>query len=106
MPPHYLMPAEWIEQTGTEYLLQVAGECMTSAGINDGDIIGFRKQPSANDGDIVVAHLPGRASMLKYYRLRDGHKWLEASEPGYEPILADDVAVIGVLTAVIHWMRS
>jgi repressor LexA len=104
LPPHYLMSAERIERTGTEYLLQARGDCMRGAGIRDGDIVGIRSQTTAEDGEIVVAVVPG-GKVLRTYRYRDNHYWLESESPDHEPILADDVTITGVLTAVISWMH-
>ena len=98
-----LVPSGWVEQTRTVYLLQVKGDCMTGAGINNGDLIGVRPQSTASDGDIVVALVSG-CRVVKTFRHRGGHDWLVPESPDYEPILADGVTILGVVSGHIRWL--
>lgn len=98
-----LAPQSWVNQTETAYLLQVKGDCMTGAGIRNGDLVGVRPQSTANDGDIVVAIVFGRR-VLKTFRRRDGHDWLVPESPDYKPILADGMTILGVVSGHIHWV--
>jgi repressor LexA len=98
-----LMPEGWVEQTGTAYLLQVKGDCMAGAGIRNGDLIGVRPQSTANDGDIVVALVSG-CRVVKTFRRRDGHDWLVPESPDHEPILADGVTILGVVSGHVRWL--
>ena len=41
--------------SGQHYALEVKGDSMIEAGINDGDIVVIREQQTADNGDIVVA---------------------------------------------------
>ena len=97
-----LAPRGWVEQTGTAYLLQVNGDCMTGAGIKNGDLIGVRSQSTASDGDIVVALVSG-CRLLKTFRRRGGHDWLVPESPDHEPIPADGVTIVGVVSGHFHW---
>ena len=96
-------PSGWLEQTGTAYLLQVNGDCMTGAGIRNGDLVGVRPQSTASDGDIVVALVSG-CRVLKTFRRRDGHDWLVPESPDHEPSLADGVTILGVVSGLIRWL--
>lgn len=96
-----LVPSGWVEQTRTVYLLQVKGDCMTGAGIKNGDLIGVRPQSTASDGDIVVALVSG-CRVVKTFRRRGGHDWLVPESPDYEPILADGVTILGVVSGHIR----
>jgi repressor LexA len=98
-----LVPSGWLERTGTAYLLQVNGDCMTAAGIRNGDLIGVRPQSTANDGEIVVALVSG-CRVLKTFRRRDGHDWLVPESPDHTPILADGVTILGVVSGHIRWI--
>ena len=40
---------------GHHYALEVKGDSMINAGINDGDVVVIRETSTADDGDIVVA---------------------------------------------------
>lgn len=97
------VPQRWVDQTGAAYLLQVKGDCMTEAGIRNGDLIGVRPQSTANDGDIVVALVSG-CRVLKTFRRRGGHDWLVPESSDHEPILADGVTILGIVSGHIRWL--
>ncbi|HMQ28994.1 MAG TPA: transcriptional repressor LexA, partial [Acidimicrobiales bacterium] len=44
---------------GDLFMLRVRGDSMVEAGILDGDFVVARAQPDANQGDVVVAGIPG-----------------------------------------------
>lgn len=98
---HLLMPESWLER-GVEYLKQVDGDCMDPC-IHHCDFVGIRPQSTANDGDIVIAEVPGFHPMLKRYRRIDGDTWLVPDNSAYEPIPADDAEILGVVVGIMHW---
>jgi repressor LexA len=70
---------------GEHYALEVDGDSMIKAGINDGDIVIIRKGETAHNGDIVVALVDGEEVTLKRFR-RSGNKIiLEPENDSYEP---------------------
>ncbi len=70
---------------GEHYALEVDGDSMIQAGINDGDIVIIRKGETAHNGDIVVALVDGEEVTLKRFR-RSGNKIiLEPENDSYEP---------------------
>jgi repressor LexA len=96
-----LVPSGWLDRTGAAYLLQVNGDCMTGAGIRNGDLIAVRPQSTASDGDIVVALVSG-CRVLKTFRRRGGHDFLVPESPDHEPILADGVTILGVVSGLVR----
>jgi len=54
------VPGGMISGSGEHYALEVQGDSMIDAGINDGDVVIIRETSVADDGDIVVAF--GRGS--------------------------------------------
>ncbi len=48
-------------------MLRVRGDSMIDAGILDGDFIVARSQTNADNGDIVVAGIPGEEATVKTY---------------------------------------
>ena len=86
---------------GQLFLLKVVGDSMVDAAICDGDWVVVRQQPNAENGDIVAALLDGEAT-VKTFKRRDGHIWLMPHNPDYEPILGDDAAIVGKVTAVLR----
>jgi hypothetical protein len=52
---------------GELFMLRVRGESMIDAGIYDGDFVVVRVQTDADNGDIVVAGIPGEEATVKTF---------------------------------------
>ena len=89
---------------GQHYALEVKGDSMRDAGINDGDVVVIRETTTADTGDIVVALVDGQEATLKRFRRQKGKIALEAANPAYETrIYPDDrVKVQGRLVGLIR----
>ena len=89
---------------GQHYALEVRGDSMRDAGINDGDVVVIRETTTAESGDIVVALVDGQEATLKRFRRQSGRIALEAANPAYETrIYSDDrVKVQGRLVGLIR----
>lgn len=77
------MPADMLG-AGEHFALEVRGDSMIEAGINDGDTVIIRKQDTANTGEIVVALIDDEEATLKRLRKRGSSIALEAANPAYE----------------------
>ena len=53
------VPAQMLSGQGQHYALEVKGDSMINAGINEGDIVVIRETNTAENGDIVVARSKG-----------------------------------------------
>ena len=53
--------------TGEFYILRAVGDSMIDAGINENDLVLIKKQPTASEGDIVVALDENNENTLKTY---------------------------------------
>ena len=89
---------------GEHYALEVRGDSMIDAGINDGDVVVIRQTTSADNGDIVVALVEDSEATLKRFRRSNGMIALEAANPAYETRLYrdDQVKVQGRLVGLIR----
>lgn len=89
---------------GSHYALEVKGDSMIEAGINDGDIVVIRETESADNGDIVVALVEDQEATLKRFRQNGRSIALEAANPAYETrVYRDDqVKVQGRLVGLIR----
>jgi len=98
------VPGAMLSGQGQHYALEVRGDSMIEAGINDGDIVVIREQTTADNGDIVVALVEGQEATLKRFRRMRGMIALEAANAAYETrILRDDqVQVQGRLVGLIR----
>ncbi|GAA4880922.1 transcriptional repressor LexA [Kitasatospora terrestris] len=86
---------------GELFALIVRGDSMTGAAICDGDWLTVRRQPTAENGDIVAAMIDGEATVKRLKR-EDGRIWLMPQNPAYEPIPGDDATVLGKVVAVMR----
>jgi len=90
---HIAVPGSMLSGRGQHYALEVKGDSMIEAGINDGDIVVIREQSTAENGDIVVALVEGAEATLKRFRRKGGMIALEAANPAYETRMLPDHAV-------------
>jgi repressor LexA len=77
VPPHLL-------GQGDHYALEVVGDSMVDAGIQDGDLIVIERSDLASNGDIVVALIDDTEVTLKRLRCKGQTIALEAANPQYE----------------------
>jgi repressor LexA len=96
------LPVELVGD-GPVFLLEIKGDSMIGAGIQEGDLVAVNKQPDASDGQIVAALIDGEEATVKRLRRRDGKVILESANPAYEPMVYDDgVELIGRVVTVLR----
>lgn len=83
------------------FALRVRGDSMIGAGILSGDKVVVRPQPTARDGQIVVARLEDEAT-VKRLSMKNGEVWLLPENPEYAPIDGKNAQIIGVVKAVVR----
>lgn len=98
------VPGSMLSGNGQHYALEVKGDSMIEAGINDGDIVVIREQNTAENGEIVVALVEDSEATLKRFRRRGNMIALEAANPAYETRVFPDhmVKVQGRLVGLIR----
>jgi repressor LexA len=98
------VPGQMMSGRGHHYALEVKGDSMIDAGINDGDIVVIRESSTADNGDIVVALVEDQEATLKRFRQQGSMIALEAANPAYETRLFrdDQVKVQGRLVGLIR----
>ena len=101
---HVAVPGSMLSDRGNHYALEVKGDSMIDAGINDGDIVVIREQNTAENGDIVVALVEEAEATLKRFRRKGSMIALEAANPAYETRVFPDhlVKVQGRLVGLIR----
>ena len=82
------------------FALRVRGDSMINAGILDGDKVVVRPQPTADDGQIVVARIEDEAT-VKRLRRRNGQVWLMPENDLYDPIDGTYAEIIGIVRGVV-----
>jgi repressor LexA len=86
---------------GDYFALEVRGDSMDGIGILEGDYVVVRKQPTARNGQVVVALL-GDEATVKRLKRDNGEIWLLAENPNYKPIAAGSASILGVVDSVIR----
>ena len=99
------VPMDMVRPGKDNFVLRVEGDSMIDEQIRDGDYIVVSSQPTASDGEVVVALLGGEsATVKKLYREAGGRIRLQPANPDMDPIIVDaqDVAVQGVVVGLIR----
>lgn len=96
----FTVPTE-IASDSSSFILEVHGNSMINVGIYNGDYIIVREQPSAMNGDIVVAMIDGSATVKTFYKER-GRVRLQPENDAMEPIFADNPTILGKVVALMR----
>ncbi len=83
------------------FALRVEGDSMICAGILDSDIVIVNRCDSAQNGDIVVALIDDSATVKTFYR-ENGHFRLQPENPTMEPIILDNMTLLGRVIACLR----
>ncbi len=98
---YFPVPPEYLTSNET-FMLKVRGDSMINAGILYGDTIIVEQTNVAKNGDIVVALIEDSATVKTYYK-ENGHYRLQPENDTMDPIIVDDLTIIG---KVIGLFRS
>ena len=96
----FTVPTE-IASDSSSFILEVHGNSMINVGIYNGDYIIVREQPSAMNGDVVVAMIDGSATVKTFYKER-GRVRLQPENDAMEPIFADNPTILGKVVALMR----
>ncbi|MEP2030023.1 MAG: transcriptional repressor LexA [Paracoccaceae bacterium] len=98
------VPGHMLSGAGDHYALEVKGDSMIDAGINNGDVVVIRETSAADNGDIVVALVEDHEATLKRFMRKGNAIALEAANPAYETRVfpEDKVKVQGRLVGLIR----
>lgn len=100
----YIPVSTSLAKPGSKYfLLHAKGDSMDEAGINDGDLVLIRQQPTANEEDKVVALIDGEATIKEFHRAKNMIILKpKSSNKKHKPIvLTDDFQIQGVVVITI-----
>lgn len=91
-----------IENKEASYLLEVKGDSMIDAGIQEGDLVIADRKKEPKDGDIVIAEVDGGWTM-KYFRKKGNKIWLEPANKNYQPIYPEhDLKIAAIVKGVVR----
>ncbi|MDR0625897.1 MAG: transcriptional repressor LexA [Bifidobacteriaceae bacterium] len=96
----YPLPRE-LTGEGEVFLLRVRDDSMSGAAINLGDLVVVRRQPRAENGQIVAAQI-GDETTVKIFDSTGARLWLRPDNPTHQPIEGHKARVLGPVTCVIR----
>lgn len=86
------------------FMLRVKGDSMIEAGIYDGDQAIVERSATAANGEKVVALVEDSATVKTFYKEK-GHYRLQPENSSMEPIIVDEVTILGKVIGLIRMMR-
>ncbi|MBE5734310.1 MAG: repressor LexA [Clostridiales bacterium] len=94
--------------TGNFFVLMAKGNSMINVGIEDGDYVVIRQQPSADEGQIIVAMTEdGECTLKRYYKDRRRKKIrLHPENDEMEDMYYDNIEIQGVAVKVIKNLEN
>ncbi len=100
-----LLPAK--EKPSDLFALEVSGDSMIDAMINDGDLIIMKKAQEAHNGEMVAVWLDDNdETTLKYFYKETNRIRLQPANPTMQPIYIDDPNIVQVQGKVVMVIRS
>ncbi len=89
---------------GEVFMLRVRGESMIDAGIFDGDYVVVRAQPDADNGEVVVAGIPGEEATVKTFLRRRNKIVLRPANEHMDDLVLDpaDVRIYGKVVSLLR----
>lgn len=97
---YFPVPVEMLPNVPT-FMLKVHGHSMINAGIYDGDTVIVAQQPTAENGDIVVALLEDGATTKRFYK-ENGFYRLQPENETMDPIITDNVQILGKVIGLVR----
>jgi repressor LexA len=88
------------------FALEVKGDSMIDAMVNDGDIVIMKPAKDVHNGDLVAIWLRDKdETTLKYFFLEDGKVRLQPANPTMKPIFIDDPATVDIQGKIVMIIR-
>ena len=97
---YFTVPSSMVNGKNEVFALNVSGDSMINAGIFDDDIVIIERTNSAKNGDIVVAMNDENGVTIKRFFKEDNHFRLQPENDYMEPIILDNVTILGKLVGL------
>lgn len=100
---YFPVPSEYVPNQEC-FMLKVKGDSMINAGIFNGDSVLVQSQPTAENGDMVVALVEDSATVKTFYK-ENGHYRLQPENDNMDPIIVSEVSILGKVFGVLRIMH-
>ncbi|MFD0872523.1 LexA repressor [Chlamydia abortus] len=98
---YFPLPSHYVGDHNV-FMLNVIGESMIEAGIHDGDYVIVRQQPTADNGDIVVAMTEDDEATVKTFYKEKDHIRLQPENSSMEPLRLKNVTILGRVIGIFR----
>jgi repressor LexA len=99
-----MLPAR--EKVEELFALEVNGDSMIDAMVNDGDIVIMKPAKDVHNGDLVAIWLRDKdETTLKYFFLENGKVRLQPANPTMKPIYIDDPSTVDIQGKIVMIIR-
>jgi len=95
------LPSDFI--SGDGFMLRVVGDSMIEDGIHEGDLVVVRRQPTANNGETVVALIDNEATVKRFYKEKARIR-LQPANKRMKPMYHDNVEIVGKVVGLVRQM--
>jgi len=100
-PEPIKVPKGLVSKRGDYYALKVKGDSMIEDGIWDNDIVVIKSQPTADNGDTVVA-ITENGATLKILRIQNGKIFLEPRNKNLNNIYPKSLGIRGKFVGLVR----
>ncbi len=100
---YFPLPVE-MAPNAESFVLKVKGDSMINVGIYSGDSIFVERCNTARNGDTVVALVDDSATVKTFYK-ENGHYRLQPENDNMDPIIVDQVEILGKVYGVFRLYR-
>lgn len=97
---YFPLPDRYVNDDEHVFMLEIMGDSMIEAGILNGDMVIIRQQPTANNGDIVVAMTEEDEATCKRFFKEKDYIRLQPENSTMEPIILRNVSILGKVIGV------
>ncbi len=99
---YFPLPEQFAQDEEHTFILVIEGDSMIEAGIYNGDMVIVKQQPTANNGDIVVAMTDEAEATVKRFFKESNYFRLQPENSSMEPIILDSVSILGKVIGVFR----
>lgn len=100
---YFTIPTSYMPNKDT-FMLTVQGDSMVNIGILDGDYVLVEEGNTASNGDIVVALVEDGATVKRFFK-EDGYYRLQPENDYMEPIIVQEVLILGKVIGVFRFLN-
>lgn len=101
---YFTIPTSFMPNHNT-FMLTVQGDSMINIGIFEGDYVLVEESKVASNGDLVVALVEDGATVKRFFK-EDGYYRLQPENDTMEPIIVEEVSILGKVIGVFRFLNQ